>query len=1188
MQHPIHWLLAALLALPLLLAAAAGWLAWKLADGPLDAPWLARAIERQVNRENGDPRLALRAARLSWQGFRGAAPLEVGLSGLTLRDARGRVVGSLPDVRLALAFRPLLRGTIAATEVTLTRPEIFLRRAPDGAIALDLPPGATRATAPATPDATPAMLADLMRPAEDRASHTALRRIRVTGGLVAVRDEALGRDWRLEGIAIEILRAAEGGLSGDGEATLRAGGATVPVHLSGEAQPDPQRLLARLNLPVLRPAEIARLFPEAAALEAIDAPLAIEATAELDAEATPRGLALHLAAPEGGRIAGLPFHALDARLTARPDRLDLEAARIALADREVTASGRLLRRDDGWRGEVALEAGALDAADLPRHWPESAFPATRRAAIALWPQGRLEKLVLALAIAADAPLREWRVEGASASGQAAAATLDLGEQRGQLRARALELDVAATRDSATLRRLSLQLEPPPGSTVAPTALATGAARLERGEWRGELELALDRLRAADLPTFWPPAVGGGERDWITQNVTAGEVSEGRWRLTARAPADLSTLVPLALEGEARLADATIHWLRPIPPIRGVSGRARFSLDEITLATRGGRQERENGEAGSLEAREGTLRFRFPDGGTPTADMTFALAGPVSEAVAIIRHPRLRIFERRPFPVQVAAGTQEGTITLSLPLIADLRTEQVRLRADTRIRNGRLTRALLDRDIENLDVELGVDMDGLRAQGTGAFAGSPVRLGVEMDFRAGPANQVVSRETASGRWDARTLAELGLDLGGLLSGPVALEARSERRRNNQNTVALRGDLIQSTLAFPPLNWTKPRGSPGSAEALLRLNGDQLTAIENIRVEALELALRMRAVAARGGRIERLEFSESLFGGSRFVGDLRFPAPRTDGRGAPWQVALRGPVLDLRPVFGPAGHVTGGGQRPGAPAPEPPEGDAPPLALDLRFDQVLLAPGRDVFAIQARAGTDRQGVVREATLRGRTARAASPFELVLAPRGEGRALRGTAEDGGALLRALGIVSTIQGGRMTLAGSYAETRPGAPLQGQVELDQFAVRDAPALGKLLQAMTLYGLVDAVQGGSGLAFSRAVIPFTLTPEAVQIADARAFSPSLGLTARGRVLRERAVLDMEGTIVPAYFFNSLLGNLPLVGRLFSPEAGGGVFAATFRAQGEADDAQITVNPLAALTPGFLRGLFGLAEGRAPR
>ncbi len=1169
----LRWVLAPLLALPLLAAAALGWVAWKLADGPLDAPWLARAIERQANSEDGPGILAIRSARLSWAGFRGAAPLEVRVSGAILRDPAGRVIGALPEATVFLAFRPLLRGTLAATEVTLLRPEIFLRRAPDGAVALDLPASPVARAATPTPDATPAMLADLLRPADERASHTALRRIRVNGGLVAVRDEVLGRDWRLEGIALDIARAEQGGLSGDGEATLRTPGATVPVHLSGEARADPQRLRVRLDLPVLRPAEIARIWPEAAALQALDAPLAIEVTAELDATATPRGVALHLAAPQGGRLAGLPFDGLEARLTARPDRLDLDSARIAQGGRALGAAGTLHRSGPGWRGVVTLEAEALEAADLSRHWPDDIFPATRRAALALWPEGRLEALSLALDLGADAELRDWRLEGAEARGSAAAALLDLGE-RGRVPARHLELDVAVSREAATLRRMALTLEPPEAGAPAPSLLLSGAASFSRGEWHGRAEARLDRVRAADLPALWPPGLGGGERAWITQNVTAGEVREGRWSLEGRASADLSRVTPTRLEGEATLENATIHWLRPVPPVRGVSGRARFGLEEITLATRGGRQDRELGEAGGLEVREGMLRFLLPDGATPSAEISLSVAGPVTDAVALIRHPRLHIFDRRPFPVQVAAGTHEAALSIGFPLIADLRTEQVRFRADARIRNARLARVLLERDIEGLDAELGVDMEGLRAQGSATFQGSAVRLGVEMDFRPGPATQVVSRESASGRFDARTLAALGFDAGGLLAGPVAIEARTERRRNNTAIVNLRGDLIHSTLSFPPLRWQKASGSPGSAEAQLRLNGENLAAIEAIRVEALDLALRGRAVVGRGGRVERLEFAESLFGASRFSGDARAPARP----GGAWAVNLRGPILDLRPVFAP-----------GPPArQEETEGDAPPLSLDLRFDQVLTGPGREVYALQARAQSDRQGVLREATLRGRTARAAGAFDLSLAPRGEARALRGTAEDGGALLRALGIVSTIQGGRMTLAGTYAETRPGAALQGQMEIEQFTVRDAPALGKLLQAMTLYGLVDAVQGGSGLAFSRAVVPFTLTPEAVNIADARAFSPSLGLTARGRVLRERAVLDMEGTIVPAYFFNSLLGNLPLVGRLFSPEAGGGVFAATFRAQGEAEDAQITVNPLAALTPGFLRGLFGLADGRAAR
>jgi hypothetical protein len=80
---------------------------------------------------------------------------------------------------------------------------------------------------------------------------------------------------------------------------------------------------------------------------------------------------------------------------------------------------------------------------------------------------------------------------------------------------------------------------------------------------------------------------------------------------------------------------------------------------------------------------------------------------------------------------------------------------------------------------------------------------------------------------------------------------------------------------------------------------------------------------------------------------------------------------------------------------------------------------------------------------------------------------------------------------------------------------------------------------------------------------------------------KGRLDLDNDTADLQGTIVPAYFFNSLLGNVPLVGRLFSPERGGGVFAARYSLKGKLDDPDVAVNPLSALTPGFLRGVFGI-------
>ena len=55
-----------------------------------------------------------------------------------------------------------------------------------------------------------------------------------------------------------------------------------------------------------------------------------------------------------------------------------------------------------------------------------------------------------------------------------------------------------------------------------------------------------------------------------------------------------------------------------------------------------------------------------------------------------------------------------------------------------------------------------------------------------------------------------------------------------------------------------------------------------------------------------------------------------------------------------------------------------------------------------------------------------------------------------------------------------------------GSAEIEDFRIRDAPPLAKLLQAMTLYGLVEVMQG-PGLGFSRLIAPFRLTDDALEL-----------------------------------------------------------------------------------------------------
>ena len=122
---------------------------------------------------------------------------------------------------------------------------------------------------------------------------------------------------------------------------------------------------------------------------------------------------------------------------------------------------------------------------------------------------------------------------------------------------------------------------------------------------------------------------------------------------------------------------------------------------------------------------------------------------------------------------------------------------------------------------------------------------------------------------------------------------------------------------------------------------------------------------------------------------------------------------------------------------------------------------------------------------------------------------------------------------------------------------------------------------------GPGLLIDHATIPFTLDDGVLRLNGADAYSESLGFTASGSVDSNTGICDLQTTIVPAYALNALPGKIPVLGHLFSAEKGGGLFAIRAHVQGKMSDPQIHVNPLSALTPGFLRGLFGLGGGAPP-
>lgn len=789
--------------------------------------------------------------------------------------------------------------------------------------------------------------------------------------------------------------------------------------------------------------------------------------------------------------------------------------------------------------------------------------------------GAIARLVPALAPAAilDAPValavattldREGRPLDGSATLEAGPGRFDLPDA-GDIPFATLRARMEAATDAVRVQDFVLTLAPAPDAATAPTLTGAAQATLQGDRWQAEADLALDQAQLGALETWWPGGLAGAARGWVGGNLTAGSVRDGRWHIAATASRSLGEVELTSVSGQAQLEAVAVRWHPALPPLEGLTGLAEFTPEGIILATENARQ------AGTdLHLSQGRLQLTGLGPGPARAELRGHLAGPVSDLWTLLTTPGLELLPERGLPIRDPAGTLRAEIAATVPLAGPMVAREPLLDITARLEELRLPDLALGRSLTGGTFDLQLGTEALQANGTAQFGGIPARGAVAIEFAQSPGDSVAVRVEAETRVAAARLGAFGFDPGDMVSGPVGLAILYEQRGDDAARLTTRADLEAARIALPQLGYAKRAGAAATALAVTRLADGALRGIERLEAEGPRLLLRGRAPETAA----RLEITEGRIGATRFTGVVQ----RQDGPQDAWNVALRGPVLDLRPLIAAArnGGATGANDAPAADA------GSETVILDARFERAL-TPAEDVplrdLALAARLGGS---ALRDVWVRGSLGEAGG-FAVRLAPRdGGGRLLRAEAANAGGVLSALGLLSSMRGGRLQLVATQPSLAPGAPVSGTAELTDFVLHDAPTVGKLLQALTGYGLLEALSG-PGLNFASLTVPFRLEPDTLVIGESRAFSASLGLTAQGRMDRGSRALDMRGTVVPAYIFNSLLGHLPIIGRLFSAERGGGLFAASFTVQGPLSDPQVSVNPLSAITPGFLRGIFGLGN-----
>lgn len=1111
-------LLHAVEALALVLAAAvllcAGAVFW-LSRGPVSLEVVRADVEAALADAIGGDVVSVSSVDAVWSPE--DRSVVIALADVAVAEAGGRVLAEAPRIEAGVSLRQLLRGRVSFSRLTAEGGRFSIVRRADGAIIAGVggPEDTLARPAPiaAGPRSEATAATSGLRAALARLSGGDLVEFRMKDAVLYLRDEITGIDWRADNAVLDAAREGEGvaaRVSGD----VAGRGGAARINLVARASLDFERAFFEGFINAANPAELAPDRGPLAALSALDAPVSA---------------AMSVAVTE------------DRGVLAADLRVDVAAGVLRLADREeeVRAVSARAAYDPG---EDTLDiAEAMFDVGVSRGRAEGTISAAAALIAGVAPESApfdltFSDLVLDLRPIFEKPLAAKRIHAQGAYRSDAR----------RLRFDALDADILDLKAALTG---SLAFQEASDGRTLPAVRLVGPVEGEAG-WR-------------DVIDHWPVELADGAREWLIQAIKSGTVRDAYLDLDLPVEA----LVAQRLDDDKltlsfAFDDASVAFVSTMTPVRDGAGTATLRGNSFSL-------QMQSGKLKGLTLTKGFVEIPVLNPKGAIARFGTTATGPARDVLQFIDEPPLRLATGYGIDPKAFEGTGSIAVEIRRPMLLNVPAEDIGFEVSGAFQHVTAQGPIPALEVADAKVDITADTKGLTAHGDGRLGPAPATVVWTETFDA-PKGTPRTKFEVDARIDTKVLDRIGAPARAFLAGEVGLNVVAEGEGFDFAAAAVTADLLGAELMLPGAEWRKPQGAPGIARLTVRRGADNRYLIENVSVDAGELAVAGDAAFGPDGRMEEVSITRAVLPG---VADVRAGVTRGDDGAL---VALvEGAELDVRGI---ASQLISSGSAGGFGA---------PVKLTARLDSALVTDA--VSLTDLRLSLDHDGK-RVKTLSFEAQGPRGPVSARIAPMGEtgARRLTASAADAGVMLEALFGYGEIEGGQFDLEGELPalDAPDDAPTTAKVTVRRFRLVGAPAFAQVLSLGSLQGLADTL-GGEGITFERLTAPAVLQDGVLTLKEARASGSALGVTVSGDVGLAERTLDLEGVLVPVYTFNSFLGGIPLVGDLFVSRQGEGVFALTYNIDGTFDETRVFVNPLSALTPGFLRRIFEGAPAQPP-
>ena len=654
------------------------------------------------------------------------------------------------------------------------------------------------------------------------------------------------------------------------------------------------------------------------------------------------------------------------------------------------------------------------------------------------------------------------------------------------------------------------------------------------------------MTAPELLEFWPVKFADGARRWIDRSVLAGNIN--RLSFDVDFLDEGEGLSEKALIMDFVVSEGTVQYISTMTPMTNVEGVGRIENNALMASISKG-----NIGAVQLQPSQADIPRLRPKGG----DMILSVnaSGQAADLLSLVNQKPFQFADRYGVNPQDVGGQGQIRLGITRPLLEFFDRDRILYDVKGNFTDATAPFQIGSNRVTQGNVNMTANREGLKAEGVANIGPWRTNIKWEETFDQG---LTPTRYHVFGDMDHTILDEFGVGGREFFDGVIGIDIRA----TGKGLALEGGDLIadfKDTEITIGDYWTKQKGVSGNMSASLKRSeaGMNVEAI-NIDAPGLEISGDVSFTpnfALQNLSLNRISISDVIKGRLNI---------RPDNRREILSASFMGETLDISTLID------------NSLSDQTSTFDVP-IIFSGGVDQLILDPlytAENASFLYSHNGEAMTSV----RLAGDTPEGRLNINLTTDDEVGKRKVAIELPSAGAATQAFLGVNSLKDGRVTITGTLPLPGEDGPYIGDLIVEDFTLMDAPVLAQLLSIGSLKGLFDTLSG-EGLGFERMEMPFQLLGGVLSVRDGYVYGPALGMTGEGNINLTDQSVDLDGAIAPAYTTNSLLGDIPLIGDVFGGKKGEGVLALSYTVTGPFDSMQVAVNPLSAITPGFMRDIF---------